>query len=296
MPWLVATLKLGPANVDTLTDALLEAGALSVDVTDAWAGTPRESARFNEPGEPASPSWELARIDALFDADADVAAAVALALESAGYDPAQACELNTVADRDWVRAVQADFKPVHVSPRLWVVPTWHQPPDPQAINLVIDPGLAFGTGTHPTTRLCLDWLDRHLQRGQRVLDYGCGSGILAIAAVKLGAAQATAIDIDPAAVLAARDNAMQNQTAVEVEGAGHAITGSYDVVVANILANPLRLLAPLLARATRAAGNIVLSGVLEHQAGEVLDAYREWFAMETSGREDGWVLLTGRRR
>jgi ribosomal protein L11 methyltransferase len=296
MPWLAVTLNVAPANADTLVDALLEAGAVSVDVADAYAGTPRECAQFNEPGAPASPQWELARITALFNGDADVAALLPPALAAAGYDAAQAFDVATVADQDWVRTVQADFQPVHVSPRLWVVPTWHVPPDPAAINLIIDPGLAFGTGTHPTTRLCLEWLDHHLQAGWRVLDYGCGSGILAIAAMKLGAAAATAIDIDAAAVLAARENAMQNQTLLQVEGADHAVTAEYDAVIANILANPLKMLAPLLARATRRGGQIVLSGILEHQADEVMACYREWFDMRLDRRDDGWVLLVGQRR
>lgn len=296
MAWLAVTLNVTPANADTLVDALLEAGALSVDIADAYAGTPRECPHFNEPGEPASPRWELARIAALFDEHADVAAAVPAALEAAGYDPAHSFEVARVADQDWVRTVQADFQPVHVSPRLWVVPTWHTPPDANAINLIIDPGLAFGTGTHPTTRLCLGWLDAHVRGSETVLDYGCGSGILAIAAMKLGAAAATGIDIDPVAVLAARDNAMQNQTAVQVAGADHAVGAQYDVVIANILANPLRLLAPVLTRATSDGGHLVLSGILENQAGEVIDCYDQWFDMNLDRREDGWVLLVGRRR
>ncbi len=293
MAWLAITLDVPPANADTLADALLEAGAVSVETGDAYAGTPRECARFNEPGEPGASSWELARICALFDEHADIAVAMPAALAAADYNANHEYRVERVADQDWVRAVQADFRPVHVSPHVWVVPTWHTPPDAHAINLIIDPGLAFGTGTHPTTRLCLEWLDLNLRAGHSVLDYGCGSGILAIAAMKLGAATATAIDIDPAAVLAARNNAMQNQAAVEVEGADYTVSARYDVVVANILANPLKLLAPLLARATKHGGHVVLSGVLEHQAGEVLDCYGEWFDMTHDQREDGWVLLVG---
>jgi len=296
MAWLAVTLKLPPDRADLLVDALLESGAVSVDVADAFVGTPRECAQFNEPGEPASPQWELALVSALFDDRADVAALLPPALDAAGCDPAHAYEVSAVAEQDWVRAAQADFRPVHVSPRLWVVPTWHRPPDPAAINLIIDPGLAFGTGTHPTTRLCLDWLDRNLRAGATVLDYGCGSGILAIAAMKLGAVAASAIDIDPAAVLAARDNAMQNQTRVRVEGADYVIAETFDVVVANILANPLKLLAPVLARATKRGGQLILSGILEHQADEVINSYTEWLELQIDRREDGWVLLAGRRR
>lgn len=169
-------------------------------------------------------------------------------------------------------------------------------PDAAAINLIIDPGLAFGTGTHPTTRLCLEWLDLNLRGGERVLDYGCGSGILAIAALKLGAASATGVDIDPAAVLAAQDNAAQNQVRLQVGGADYSIADRSEIVLANILANPLKLLAPLLARATATGGHVVLSGILEHQAAEVSRCYTEWFDMTHEQREDGWVLLVGRRR
>lgn len=260
MAWLAITLDVAPANADTLVDALLEAGAVSVEIGDAYAGTPRECARFNEPGESGAPGWALARVLALFDEHADVSAAIPAALVAAEYDAAQEYHVKRVEDQDWVRAVQADFRPVHVSPRVWVVPTWHTPPDAGAINLIIDPGLAFGTGTHPTTRLCLEWLDLNLRAGHSVLDYGCGSGILAIAAMKLGASSATAVDIDPAAVLAARNNAMQNQVAVRVEGADCTLSAPCDVVVANILANPLKLLAPLLAHATKRGGRVVLSG------------------------------------
>jgi ribosomal protein L11 methyltransferase len=296
MAWLAVTLKVPPAQADVLVDALIESGAISVDIADAYAGTPQECAQFNEPGEPASPQWALALVSALFDDRADIAALLPPALEAAGCEPDHSYEVTPVAEQDWVRAVQADFRPVHVSPRLWVVPTWHQAPDPAAINLIIDPGLAFGTGTHPTTRLCLDWLDRNLHAGATVLDYGCGSGILAIAAMKLGAAAGTGLDIDPAAVLAARDNAMQNQTAVRIEGADHVINQTFDVVVANILANPLKLLAPVLAQAMTRDGELILSGILEHQADEVINCYTEWLELRIDRREDGWVLLAGRRR
>jgi ribosomal protein L11 methyltransferase len=295
MSWLAVTLTVDAARVETLSDALLEAGALAVDVTDAQAGTADEHALFGEPGEPAAGEWARSRVDALFEECADVAARVAPALRAAGMDAATPLDIRRVADQDWVRATQSQFQPVRVSPRLWVVPTWHVPPAADALNLVIDPGLAFGTGTHPTTRLCLAWLDTNLRGGERVLDYGCGSGILGIAAMKLGAAGVTGVDIDPLALLAARHNAMQNQVQIEFVAAGDA-PGTADVVLANILANPLKLLAPLLARATRRRGRILLSGVLEHQAGEVADVYREWFDLRPLQHDDGWVLIVGDKR
>ena len=296
MAWLSVSLRVSAGSVEALSEALLEVGAVSVDVTDAHAGTPHERALFAEPGEPGAVPWELSKVSALFDDHDDVAASVAVALRAAGIDPAYSFEVERVADQDWVRATQSQFQPVRVSPRLWVVPTWGTPPDPKAINLIIDPGLAFGTGTHPTTRLCLAWLDASLRGGEAVLDYGCGSGILAIAAIKLGAARAAGVDIDATALLAARRNALQNRVEVQFEGADQAASAVYDIVLGNILANPLKLLAPLLARATRAGGWVVLSGILEHQADAVRDAYREWFDMNMTQHDEGWVLLSGSRR
>ena len=295
MSWLAVTLTVEAASVENLSDALLDAGALSVDVTDAHAGTPQECARFGEPGEPGTPDWEMATLRALFGASNDIASEVAAALHDAGLDAGHQYEVERVADQDWVRQTQSQFQPVRVSPRLWVVPTWHDAPDPAAINLTIDPGLAFGTGTHPTTRLCLEWLDSHVQGGESILDYGCGSGILAIAAMKLGAGRATGVDIDAAAVLAAHQNAVQNQVAVNFKCADKFVSGGHDIVIANILANPLLLLAPLLARATRSGGSVVLSGILEHQAGEVNKMYGEWFVMNAPQHADDWVLLSGVR-
>lgn len=296
MSWLAVKLTVNADSVESLSDALLAAGAISVDVTDAHAGTSVEHALFNEPGEPAAAAWQRSIVNALFAECDDIAASVAAVLRAAGLDPACRYELERIADQDWVRATQSQFQPVHVSPRLWVVPTWHTPPDPRAINLVIDPGLAFGTGTHPTTRLCMGWLDANVRGGERVLDYGCGSGILAIAAMKLGAAHAVGVDIDAAALLAARYNAMQNHVQATFESPAHPLAETADIVLANILANPLLLLAPLLAHATHDSGRIVLSGILEHQAAEVSDAYTQWFDMETTQHDEGWALLVGTKR
>lgn len=295
MAWLTATLTVGASLVDVLANALLESGAVSVDVADADAGTPRERAQWGEPGEQRLPTWERSTIKAMFERHRDVEACVAAACSVAGLAAGTRFALDEVPDLDWVRQSRDQFLPVRASPRLWVVPSWHSPPDAGAINLRIDPGLAFGTGTHPTTRLCLEWLDHSLCGGERVLDYGCGSGILAIAALKLGAASAIGIDIDQAALDAARDNARQNAVAATFMGAQPVLANAFDVVLANILANPLVLLAPLLAKATREGGNIALSGILDHQAQEVAASYAQWFTMQTARCEDGWVLLTGVR-
>jgi ribosomal protein L11 methyltransferase len=192
-----------------------------------------------------------------------------------------------------VRLTQSQFKPIRISSRLWIVPSWEQVPDANAINIRLDPGAAFGTGSHATTRLCLAWLEANLRGGETVLDYGCGSGILAIAALRLGAARATGVDIDPQAVLAARANAMQNRVSADFHAPGDEPRPASDVVLANILAGPLIALAPLLAAATRPAGRIVLSGVLEAQAEEVIAAYSAWYAMSAPVLDEGWALLAG---
>jgi ribosomal protein L11 methyltransferase len=295
MAWLAVSFTVDAAGVEALSDVLLECGAISVDVTDAAAGTADEHALFGEPGEPAVGEWAASRVSALFKEGQNIASVIA-ALHAAGLDSAVVVDVKQVADQDWVRATQNQFQPVRVSSRLWVVPTWHAVPDPAAINLVIDPGLAFGTGTHATTRLCMKWLDTNLRGGESVLDYGCGSGILGIAALKLGAARATGVDIDPLALLAARHNAMQNQVHMAFVAAERDAPEPADIVLANILANPLTLLAPLLARLTRRGGHILLSGVLEHQAREVEDAYRTAFDLAPLEHDDGWVLISGSKR
>ena len=296
MAWLAVSLDASAEAAERLEDALLEAGALSVDAADAAAGTAAEEPIFGEPGAPASQSWRKTRITALFELDADLASIVPAALRAAELPDTASYGVERVDDQDWVRSSQAQFLPTRISGRLWIVPSWHTPPDAAALNIILDPGLAFGTGTHPTTRLCLQWLEAILRGGETVIDYGCGSGILAIAALKLGTTDATSIDIDPQALLAARQNAMQNRVAARFVAAEEGIEGPADVVVANILANPLIVLAPLIARLTRSDGRLALSGILAEQAAEVSAAYAPWFEMRMAETEDGWVLLTGQKR
>ncbi|MEO5701081.1 MAG: 50S ribosomal protein L11 methyltransferase [Casimicrobiaceae bacterium] len=278
------------------SDALLEAGALSVDLADPDLGTAREQAIYGEPGLEASAAWPMTRVTALFaDAGSVAAATVASAMQLGVPFPAHA--VFEVPDQDWVRATQAQFTPIHVEGPLWIVPSWAEPVDLSAVNLVLDPGLAFGTGSHPTTRLCLRWLVAARLAGCAVLDYGCGSGILAIAAARLGATAVTGIDIDPQAVLSSQANAARNG----VPDATFATPGAlpkgaaFDVVLANILANPLVLLAPVLARRVRPGGALLLSGVLVGQAAEVVAAYTPWFRMTAWNEDDGWVALAGDR-
>ncbi len=297
MPWLSLVVDCDAQHTEALSDALLECGALSVDLLDADADTPDEQAIFGEPGEPPPGVWQHNRVTALFAADQDVVAQLQAAAASIGLALPPKYHIETLADNDWVRHTQAQFDPIRISARLWIVPTWHTPADPNAINIVLDPGLAFGTGSHATTRLCLRWLDNHVQGGETLLDYGCGSGILAIAALKLGAARAVGVDVDSQAIMASQDNAIANQVEnVQFCLPDSAPQASYDLVVANILTNPLRLLAPLLADATKPGGQIVLSGILEEQAQEMMSIYNAWFDLNSPIFEDGWACLSGRKR
>jgi len=296
MPWLSVTVLTGEDSVEVLSDALLGVGALAVDVQDAAAGTAGESPIFAEPGEAPANGWNRNRVGALFAVDADLYVLIPQALRDAGLAPGAAFSIECVEDADWVRLTQSQFHPMQITSRLWVVPSWHEPPDPDAVNIALDPGVAFGTGAHPTTRLCLRWLDSIVTSQADVLDYGCGSGILAIAAMKLGAASACGVDIDPQALVAARSNATQNQVAVNFVDAETANVAPAQIVVSNILANPLTVLAPLLTRLTRTGGHIALSGILAEQASAVLEIYAANFDMQQTAADEGWVLLTGIRR
>ncbi len=297
MSWLTLTVTSDAAHAEALSEALLDLGALSVDLLDADADTPDEQAIFGEPGEPPPGIWLHNQISALFDNDQDVELILRQAADKIGLSEMPVHRVETLADNDWVRLTQSQFDPIPISSRLWIVPTWHVPSDANAINIVLDPGLAFGTGSHPTTRLCLRWLDGHIRGGETVLDYGCGSGILAIAARKLGAAMAVGVDVDVQAVTASRDNAQANAVnAIEFHLPNRAPKACYDVVVANILTNPLRMLAPLLADATQVGGRIVLSGILQQQAQDVMAVYQEWFDFDPPVFEDGWSCLSGCKR
>ncbi len=296
MAWLTLTVTADAQYADILSETLMELGALSVDVHDADADTPDEQAIFGEPGEPAPNLWLHNRVTALFAENAPVDAIMLEAAHAIGLEPPPAYHTETLADNDWVRLTQSQFNPIRISQRLWIVPTWHTPSDPDAINIVLDPGLAFGTGSHPTTRLCLRWLDAHLQGGESVLDYGCGSGILAIAALKLGASSATGVDVDTQAVQSSRDNAAANHVAAQFYLPDAAPQQQADIVIANILTNPLKVLAPLLSGAIRQDGQIVLSGILSEQAEDVMEIYAQWFDLGPPVMEDGWACLSGVKR
>jgi len=296
MAWLSLKIEADEQTAATLSDALLDLGALSAGIEDADAETEREQPIFGEPGEPVDSLWQHSIVSGLFEEDADIPVIVAAASAAAHLAATPRYRVDAVAEQDWVRLTQSQFEPIQISPRLWIIPTWHTAPDPAAINLILDPGLAFGTGSHPTTHLCLQWLEQNLRGGASVLDYGCGSGILAIAALKLGAGRALGVDIDPQAVVASKQNAEQNRVAAEFYLPDAAPKIQADVVVANILANPLKVLAPMLAQAVRPGGHIVLSGVLVPQAEETIAIYRQWFDIGPAGEMDGWVCLAGVKR
>jgi len=313
--WLRIRFVVDGASADAWADALLAAGAASVDTSDADADSEAECALFGEPGEPPPAStWPRTRITALIargaspddeapsngEPDEDerlaralLARASALAAQAAAHD----VELDRLDDQDWVQATQRQFVAFPVGERLWITPSWQasSQPTPEArATIVLDPGLAFGTGSHPTTRLCLEWLDENLRAGDAVIDYGCGSGILAIAAARLGARSVTGIDIDPQALVAAARNAAENGVSIELRSSSEAMPPAADVVVANILANPLRVLAPLLETLVAPGGRLVVAGLLDRQADEIARCYRD-VVLQPWRSAEGWTCLAGTR-
>ncbi|MDX1916276.1 MAG: 50S ribosomal protein L11 methyltransferase [Methylophilus sp.] len=294
MSWLLLKIQANDANAELISDALMELGALSVSIEDANAETLAEQAIFGEPGDPPPGIWHQNVVTAMLEQDADVLMLLqALTLQT--KIPQFNYSTEIIEEQDWVRATQAQFDPIKITDMLWIVPTWHEAPRPDAINIILDPGLAFGTGSHPTTHLCLDWLTKqtHLQE---VLDYGCGSGILAIAAKKLGATHVTGVDIDPQAIIASRYNAENNQVDIQFLDSNEHLSGQYDYVVANILSSALMILAPIIASACKNGGKIALSGILESQKEMLIQRYQEWFNVDAPIVSDGWVLLTGTKK
>ena len=286
------TLLCPEERVDILSDALDALDALSVSVEDADAQTPAEQALFGEPGmPPPKEGWQRSRMVALFAQESAAREAVQLLSAQDFFAGCAMVGVQAVADQDWVRLTQSQFAPVDITPDFWIVPTWHEPPSQAKTIIRLDPGLAFGTGTHPTTRMCLRWIAQHGVSGQRVLDYGCGSGILAIGAAKFGAQTIDAVDIDEAAVTSTVLNAEANGVRLSV-GLPDKASGQYQTVLANILATPLKVLAPLLCSYVSAGGALVLAGILERQAEELKTAYAPWIQLAVTDSEDGWILMT----
>ena len=293
--WISVTLQAEAKKAEALSEALMEAGALSISIEDADAGTDAEKPQFGEPGHHPVGLWDHSRVIALFDADADLTVALARAAANAGFDAVPPFTLEEIAEQNWVQLTQSQFDPIHITDRLWIVPSWHTAPDPSAINIELDPGMAFGTGSHPTTRLCLQWLCEVVRPGATVLDYGCGSGILGIAAARLGAGEVLGIDIDDKALEAAHDNAQRNAVTLKLQHSRKPLEARFDVVVANILTNPLCVLAPLLAARVAAGGRIALSGVLDTQTEQVIAAYAPFIALRVGATHEGWARLEGTR-
>jgi ribosomal protein L11 methyltransferase len=280
------------ARVDVLSEALDELDALSVSVEDADAETEHEQALFGEPGmPPPKDGWQRSKMVALFAKEEEAQEAAVLLAAQDFFESCQILSILAVPDQDWVRLTQSQFAPVEITPEFWIVPTWHEPPTQAREVIRLDPGLAFGTGTHPTTRMCLRWIATHEVKGQRVLDYGCGSGILAIGAAKFGASHIDAVDIDDAAVTSTELNAQANGVQLNA-GLPELAQGTYNTVLANILATPLKVLAPLLCSHVQAGGHLVLAGILERQEEELIQAYAPHLTLKVADREDGWILMT----
>lgn len=293
MPWLQLKFSTTQDHVDSISDWMMELGALSLTYQDA------EDNPILEPLPGETPLWEDLIVSALFDAECDTQSMLHQVQQSEYSDQIQNPVFEQLEDKDWERAWMDNFHPMQFGKSLWIVPSWHEPPAPEAVNILLDPGLAFGTGTHPTTALCLEWLDSAEVVDKQVLDYGCGSGILAIAAAKLNASQITAIDIDPQALVATRDNMQRNHIAESaiITGMPDIAEGEqYDLVMANILAGPLRELSPSIAEKVRSGGTLVLSGLLAQQAEEISQCYEKWFNMKPAVAKEDWIRLEGVKR
>ena len=293
MPWRELRFICAASTAELISDALLAGGALSVSVEDADAGTLAEAPLFGEPGSVQEAAWSRNTVIALIETETDDLALLTRAAQAAGLGAVPAHSSTDVAEQDWVRLTQSQFAPIRISERLWIVPSWHTAPDKNAISISLDPGLAFGTGSHPTTRMCLAWLDDHVAKGDSVLDYGCGSGILAIAAAKLGANRILATDIDEQSLAATLENARINQCQLEIAAPGQLPDFQARIVIANILTNPLKVLAPALVARVEPGGSLTLSGILESQAAEIVAIYAPLIALHIYRLEEGWICLSG---
>lgn len=295
MAWVQLHIATDPDNAELLESLLMDLGAVSVSMEDG------EDQPLYEPDLGTTPLWSSTTVSGLFEARTNlqqIREALADQFHQLTQQPLGPMEVEVLEEKDWTRAWMDDFEPIQFGERLWICPSWHTPPREDAVNLLLDPGLAFGTGTHPTTALCLRWLDGADLEGKTVIDYGCGSGILGLAAILLGADSVVGVDNDPQALEATRENANRNQVPpgkLQVHLPEYAPNDSADLLVANILAQPLMALAPLLAGRVKTGGDILLSGILTTQAQELLNHYSQWFDMDEPQVEENWVCLHGTR-
>ena len=296
MAWLELEFCVPGPDVDHLSESLFSVGAISVDVTDADEGSAKEKAIFAEPGEIFELSWNANRVVALFDSDVDVTKVIKNLEEFVNVSQLSDYQVRTVEDQDWVRLTQKQFDPIQVTDRIRITPSWSDVDVPSDVEIVLDPGLAFGTGSHPTTRLCLQWLDQASVSERIVVDYGCGSGILGIVAKKLGSKGVFCVDIDENALIATEYNAQRNGVDVNIQSANDEFKMSADVLVANILSAPLKVLAAAFASIVRPGGRIALSGILVEQEDELCEVYQKQFDMKPFDRLEGWVCLEGVKR
>jgi ribosomal protein L11 methyltransferase len=295
MAWVSLKIEAQDNTADLISDTLMAQGALSAIIEDANADTLDEQPIFGEPGDPPPGIWQQNLVSAMFDEGVEVAKVIA-DLERKTKLSQLKYTIEIVQEQDWVRATQSQFEPIKITDNLWIVPTWHSAPNSDAINIILDPGLAFGTGSHPTTHLCLKWLADKISAQDKVLDYGCGSGILAIAAKKLGASEVVGTDIDSQAIQSSIFNAEQNNVKADFHHASKYQSHEFDIVVANILSSALSVLAPALAKSCKTGGKIALSGILKEQTSDVSAIYAEWFNMHEPQIMDSWVLLTGTKK
>ncbi len=296
MSWISVIIQAQDNTADLISDTLIELGALSAIIEDANAQTVDEQAIFGEPGDPPPGIWQKNIVSAMFNSGLDVDFLIQT-LAKKTHLSNLTFTTQTIEEQDWVRATQSQFNPIKITDKLWIVPTWHNVVDDEAINIALDPGLAFGTGSHPTTHLCLAWITQHVKPAHQVLDYGCGSGILAIAAKKMGATKVVGTDIDAQAIEASHYNAAQNHVDIDFFHATEFKSQqAYDIVVANILSSALSVLAPILSSACKTGGQIALSGILKEQVELLTILYSQWFKMDAPIMMDSWILLTGTKR
>ncbi len=293
--WINLKIRATAAYAHIISDALIDLGALSSSIEDSYLNSKNEEALFGEPNIPSNTIWQDNMVESLFDHSVSIDTIINKLKTMTGLSNIE-YTLESVEEQNWVALTQSQFKPICIFDKLWIVPSWHTTPNPDAINIILDPGLAFGTGSHPTTHLCLEWLIKEVNINDHVLDYGCGSGILSIAAKKCGAKEVIGVDIDPQAIIASTHNAKENHVDIHFYNSELPLTFEADIVVANILSSALSVLAPLLAKACKPQGKIALSGILKEQVDMLTEIYSAWFNLKKPIEREGWILLTGTKK